>query len=384
MNHTIGINLTGIFILAGLLWTAAPDAHAETKDMWCYIGTTASDPPHQSKGIYLCRFDSTSGKLTEPVLVAETPAPSFLALHPGGRFLYACREGSAGTGACAFEIDHQSGALKLINEQPTGGKGNCFVQVDATGKALTVANYQSGSFASLPIASDGSLQAPATTIQDHGGGPFPKRQDGPHAHSFNIDPSNRFVIGCDLGNDELPVFRLDPSTAKLTAIDSPVVKAPAGNGPRHVAFHPNHKFVYVINELASTVTVFSWDADRGRLAQVQDISTLPADFKGESWAAEVSVSSDGRFLYGSNRGDDSIAIFSVDSQTGRLTLLGFQKTGGKWPRHFAIDPTGQWLIAANEHTHDLFVLGIDAATGALSAPNGRVEVPSPSCVVFLK
>jgi 6-phosphogluconolactonase len=387
------LKLTGALAGAAMVGCMPGERHAATrraagreKSMWCFIGTTGGKPPMQSKGIYVCRFDASSGKLTPPQLAAETRGPSFLTLHPNGKFLYATRETSAGgdaIGAESFAIDRATGMLSSINGQPTGGKGNCFVRLDATARTLLVANYSSGSLATLPVGEDGALRPPASVIQDQGTGPFPNRQEGPHAHSFNPDPSNRFAIGCDLGTDQLLVFKLDPATAKLSANDPPMASVPPGSGPRHLAFGPGARYAYVINELSSTITVFVWDAARGTLRGVQNISTLPADFKAESWAAEVCVSPNGQLLYGSNRGHDSIAIFSIDAQDGTLEPRGHISTGGKWPRHFRIDPTGRWLIAANEHTNDLVVLKIDPDTNQLQPSGERAQVPSPSCVQFL-
>ena len=250
--------------------------------------------------------------------------------------------------------------------------GNCFVDVDATGKTLLVANYGSGSLASLPIAEDGSLKPPASIIQDQGGGPVPKRQTGPHAHSFYVDPSNHWAIGCDLGTDQVLVFKLDPASATVTPNDPPFAKTEPGTGPRHLAFHPNHRFIYVIGELGNTVTTFAWDAAKGSLNALQAISALPAGYVGQSNCAEVWMHPSGKFLYGSNRGDDSISLFTVDPTSGTLTLKGQTKTGGKWPRNFNLDPTGRWLIAANEHSNDLFVFSINQSTGELTPVGQRV------------
>ncbi len=351
--------------------------------MWCYIGTTGGQPPTQGKGIYVCKFDPASGTLTTPELAVETKRPSFVALHPNGKFLYAVHESSGGIGAVAFSIDRATGKLTEINEQPSGGQGPCFVAVDATGKTLLIANYGSGALASLPIAEDGSLQAPVSVIQDQGTGPNPKRQAGPHAHSFNVDPSNHWAIGCDLGTDQVLVFKLDAATATLTPADPPFVMTHPGTGPRHLAFSPDGKFAYVIGELGNTITAFAWDAANGKLSELQAISTLPEGYAKDSFCAEVRVHPNGKFLYASNRGDDSISLFLIDPSTGMLTLKGQTKTGGHFPRNFNLDPTGQWLIAANEYSNDLFVFRIDQTTGELQATGHRVESPAPSCVRFL-
>ncbi|HYO07353.1 MAG TPA: lactonase family protein [Tepidisphaeraceae bacterium] len=363
---------------------AAGGGGAEADAMWCYIGTTGGRAPNQIKGIYVCKFDPGTGELTPPELAVEARAPSFVELHPSGKFLYATREASGGMGTAAYAIDRATGKLSPLNEQPSGGRGPCFVGLDATGKVLLVANYGSGHLASLPVGEDGRLGEPASIVQDQGSGPVTRRQEGPHAHSFAPDPSNRFALACDLGTDHVLVFKLDPATAKVSANDPPFANVPPGGGPRHFAFHPGGKFVYVINELANTMTTFAWDGERGALSAVQTISTLPVDWTDGGSAAEVRVHPSGKFVYGSNRGHDSIAIFSIEPASGKLTPTGHVKTGGSWPRNFNLDPTGKWLIVANERTNDLVVFKIDQETGALEPTGERAAVPSPSCVRFLK
>jgi 6-phosphogluconolactonase len=344
----------------------------------CYIGTTGGKIADE-QGIYVGRFDTQSGKLSAPTLAANVKGASLVEIHPSGNFLYA----TSNNGAAGYAIDHASGKLSPINSPALSG-GTCHVSLDATGKVLLCANYGGGSVASAQIMDDGSIKGPISTFQNHGNGPMKSRQEGPHAHSFFVDPSNRFALSCDLGTDQVFVFKLDVASGKLTANDPAFATTPAGAGPRHLVFSPDAKFVYVVNELSSTITVFTWTQESGRLSQVQDVSMLPADFMGESWAAEIRIHPNGDFLYASNRGHDSIAIYAIDRSSGKLTLLGCESTRGKWPRNFQIDPPGQWLIVGNEHSNDLFVFKIDAASGKLTAIGDRVEVPTPSCVRFVR
>jgi 6-phosphogluconolactonase len=294
------------------------------------------------------------------------------------------RGGKPTGGVTAFAIDAKTGDLKKLNEQSSGGAGPCHVSVDKTGQCVAVANYGGGSVASLPIKPDGSLGEAASFIQHTGSSVDPARQKEPHAHSANFDAGNHYAIVADLGLDKLLVYKLDPSTAKLTPNDPPSASSPAGGGPRHLAFHPSGKFAYANNEMKSSVTAFSYDAKRGVFEPLQTVTTLSADFKGENSTAEVRVHPNGRFAYVSNRGDDSIAIFAIDPATGRLTVAGHQKTGGRVPRNFNIDPSGRWLLAANQDTHNVVVFAVDEKTGQLKPTGNEIKVGSPVCVRFLQ
>lgn len=355
---------------------------------WVYFGTYTSGV---SKGIYAARFDSGTGKLSVPELVAETKNPSFLAVHPTGKFLYAVGEvnntqGQRAGAVNAYALDAKTGKLTALNQQTSGGTGPCHVAVDATGKTVLVANYGSGSIAALPIQSDGSLGAAATTIQHVGSSVNPKRQAGPHAHFITPSPDNRFALACDLGLDKVLVYQLDPAHSKLTTNIPPHAVVPHGGGPRHLAFHPNGRFVYVINEMTLTVTTFSYDAKQGTLFEAQNVSTVPADYAStdKDSTAEIAVHPGGKFVYGSNRGHNSIAVFSADAKTGKLTLIQNESTQGKTPRHFAIDPSGHWLLAENQGSDSVVVFVIDAATGKLKPTGQAVTVGSPVCAVFVK
>lgn len=374
-------------------------AGACADDYLVYFGTYTGA---KSKGIYVSRFDSTTGKLSGSELAAETKNPSFLALHPKERFLYAVGEvdrtqGKPGGAVNAFAIDGQTGKLTLLNQQASGGTGPCHVSVDATGKCVLVANYGSGSVAALPIKTDGGLDAAATTIQHSGSSINLKRQAGPHAHFITPSPDNRFVLACDLGLDKVFFYKLDATHARLATNNRPRAVAyavvPPGSGPRHLAFHPNGRFVYVINEMALTITAFKYNSKRGvfseeagAFSELQNVFTVPADYAitEKDSTAEIAVHPNGKFVYGSNRGHDSIAVFSADEWTGKLTLVQNESTQGKTPRHFAIDPTGKWLLAENQNSDSVVVFAIDAATGKLKPTGQTLTVGSPVCAVFVK
>jgi 6-phosphogluconolactonase len=349
-----------------------------------YVGTYTK----ASKGIYAWRLNTATGQLQPLGLAAETTNPTFLAVHPSRRFLYAVSEVSSFQGqksgaVSAFAIDPKSGKLSFLNQAPSRGAGPCHLTVDSRGRNLLVANYGSGSMAVLSISDDGRLREASDFVQHHGSSLDPKRQQGPHAHSVNLSPDNRFAIVADLGLDQVLVYRFNPAYSALGANEPPFAKVNPGAGPRHFAFHPSGKFAYVINELQSTVTAFTWAADAGTLSEIQTISALPKDFAGESYCAEVQVHPGGRFLYGSNRGHDSIAVFAIDEAKGTLTPVEHVSTQGKWPRHFGIDPSGTLLLAANQNSDNITVFRIDAKTGRLQATGQSLEAGSPVCVKFV-
>jgi len=350
-----------------------------------YIGTYTRG---KSQGIYAFRFDTGSGKLTPLGLAAETVNPSFLTIHPNRRFLYSVSEtnmtGDQRSGSVsAFSIDRATGKLTLLNTVLSGGTAPCHLNVDRTGKNLLVANYGSGSAAVFPLNADGSLKEHSSVIQHKGSGVDPKRQQGPHAHSVNLSADNRFAVVADLGLDQVFVYKFDPNKGTLAPNDPPFAKVNPGGGPRHFAFHPGGKFAYVINEMQSTVTAFSYDAVRGAFTQLQTITTLPKDFSGNNSTAEVQVHPSGKFVYGSNRGHNSIAVFQVDAKKGTLTPVEQTSTQGEVPRNFGIDPTGAYLIAANQNSDSLVVFRIDGKTGRLTPTGQTVEVGVPVCVRFM-
>jgi 6-phosphogluconolactonase len=368
-------------VLAALAASAVAAPEAKPGPITFYVGTYTDGT---SRGIYRLTFDPATGALTEPVLAVETKNPSFLALHPSGRFLYAAGEVSSFEGAktgvvSAFAIDPKTGGLTLLNQQASAGADPCHLVVDRTGRALLVANYSAGTVAVLPIGADGRL-APASSVRTHeGSGPNAGRQGKPHAHGIYLDAAERFALSPDLGADRIFVYRFD--AAKGTLEPHGAFPLAPGSGPRHLAFHPSGKFLYVINELLSTVTVFSYDAEKGELATLQTLGTLPAGFSGTSWTAEIAVSPDGRFVYGSNRGDDSLAVFAVDPKTGRLAPPGFAPVGGKTPRHFTIDPSGGYILAAHQGSGSIAALRIDPATGLPALAGSTVKVDKPVCLL---
>jgi 6-phosphogluconolactonase len=366
-------------LAAGVEGTPMPSL---TNDYLVYFGTYTRG---KSEGIYVCRFDSATGTLTSPSLAVETANPSFLAVHPNHHFLYSDGAiSSLSNGAVnAFLIDHQTGTLTQINQQTCAGLGPTHLAVDASGRCVLVANYGNGSIASLPIHADGSLGPPASSIQHHGSSVDPNRQRGPHAHGVGFDPANQRAFCADLGLDKLLVYRFDPATATLTPNDPPFGVVKPGAGPRHFAFHPDGRRVYVINEMQSTITAFNYDPKRGALTEFQTISTLPEKFTGPNTAAEIAIHPTGKFLYGSNRGDNTIAVYAIDDATGKLTLLEDQSTLGNTPRMFAIDPTGQFLLAANQDSNTIVVFRIDPKTGRLTPTGQSVEISMPTCVTFV-
>jgi 6-phosphogluconolactonase len=377
--------LTLFATCAGLVCAGGAEKDRTMGDCFVYVGTYTGP---QSQGIYVYKFETGSGKLTPLGLAGESRNPSFLAVHPNHRFIYAVNEmgdyGDRKTGAVsAFALDRKTGKLSPLNEVSSGGVDPCYIALDRTGKYALVANYTSGSVAAFPLLADGRLGSASAFVQHAGRGVNPERQEGPHAHSINLSPDNRFAIAADLGLDELLVYRFDATKGTLAANDPPFVKVPAGSGPRHFTFHPNGKFAYTIEEMGSSVTAFSYDAAGGVLHPLQTISTLPAGYKGRDDSAEVQVHPSGKFLYGSNRGHDSIAVFAIDAARGTLTPVEHVPTQGKEPRNFGIDPTGAYLIAANQNSNNLVVFRIDAKTGRLTATGQVLEVHAPVCVKFV-
>lgn len=355
------------------------------EEYWVYFGTYTDAV---SRGIYVARFDSDSGMLGEVSLAVETEQPSFVALHPSRRFLVAVNEtvgetGDRAGGLTAFAIDRKSGELTRLNQVSSRGGAPCHLVISPDGTSVLVANYVGGNVASYRIDETGTLSEAVSVIDHQGSGPNASRQEGPHAHSINLDPSGKFAIAADLGTDKLEVHRFDAATSEMAVRPEAAVTLPPGSGPRHFAFHPDGKHAFVINELTSTLAALAWDATRGTFEVKQVESTLPGGMEvpGNS-TAEVVVHPSGRWVYGSNRGHDSIAVFAWDDSKNRLTSVGHVKTGGKTPRNFAVDPTGGYLFAANQGSDFVTVFRIDGDTGALHEVS-RVTVPRPVCVRFL-
>jgi 6-phosphogluconolactonase len=380
-RRSAALLLAGATILPMPLSAQGPGA----KEYFVYVGTYTRKA---SKGIYAYRYNPATGKLTEIGLVAETESPSFLAVHPNRKYLYAVNEtdkyNGKETGAVtAFSIDGASGKLTKLNQVESHGTAPCHLVVDQTGKSLSVANYSSGVTAVFPVKNDGGLGEASSVVQHSGSGPSP-RQRGPHAHATVLSADNRFLFVADLGADQVLSYRLDPAKASIASNDPAFVRVTPGAGPRHFAFHPNGKFAYANGELTSTVTAFSYDAARGALTDLQTLSTLPADFKGENNStAEIEVHLSGKFLYVSNRGHNSLAIFSIDPNKGTLTAKGHASTQGSTPRNFAIDPTGKLVLAANQESDTIVVFQIDQQTGQLKPTGEVLKVPVPVCVLFV-
>ena len=348
-----------------------------------YVGTYTGA---KSKGIYVFRFNSGSGKPGPVELAAEVSSPSFLAIHPGRRFLYAVNEsgaaGKRGGAVSAFAIDEASGKLSLLDEEPSGGDGPCHIVVDSAGKNVLIANYGGGSVAALPISGDGKLGPATAFIQHRGSSVNPGRQKGPHAHSIVLDARNRFALAADLGLDKVLVYRFDPARGSLEAAGDADLKP--GSGPRHLAFHPDGRRVYVINELSSTLTAFRYEAEKGALQGIGTVSTLPEGHGDRNNStAEIVIHPSGKFVYGSNRGHDSIALFALDAESGMPRLVECRPTGGKTPRNFTVDASGRWLLAANQDSDTITVFRIDPSTGKLTPAGEPLETPAPVCIELL-
>lgn len=370
---------------AGLTLSGAAhvDARAsDARELLVYVGTYTAG---RSEGIYLYRLDLTSGALKHAGTTRGVSNPSYLALERRRRLLFAVNEleefqGERSGAVSAFAMDGAAGALRLINQRPTRGGAPCYVTIARSGRFVLVANYLGGNVCVLPVLKDGSLGESVDLKQDVGSGVNRERQEGAHAHCIVLDRADRFAYCCDLGTDKVMLYRFDARAGRLTPNTQPWVASKPGAGPRHLTLHPGGRFAYVLNELDSTVTAYAHDGAQGTLAEVQTASTLPADFKGANTGADIHVAPNGRFLYCSNRGHDSLAAFRLDAATGRLRPLGHTPTEGKTPRNFAIDPTGQFLLVANQNSDTIVTFRLDAQTGALTPTGQTVAVPSPVCL----
>ena len=373
--------------------TAMPSSHSgnsASDDTRAYVGTYTGEG--RGQGIYLFRTPRAAASREQPratvSLAAEIKNPSFLAVDPKRGLLFAVSETDAFEGqrsgaVSAFAIDAATGKLTLLNRRASRGTGPCHLVLDATGRNLVLANYNSGSVAVFPVQADGRLGEATDFVQHAGKSIDPKRQQGPHAHCVTLDAANHFVFVCDLGLDQILTYRFDAERGKLTPGDPAFTSIKAGSGPRHMVFRPDGRFAYVISEMSSTITVFSYAAERGRLTELQTISTLPPGFEGKSSCAEIAVLPSGRFLYASNRGSDTLARFEIDPATGMLKYAEAQPTGGKTPRHFGLEPAGDRMAVANQDSNTVFLCKIDAVTGQLQPVGGPTEIPSPVCVIFM-
>lgn len=369
-------------LLAVVLTSSALAADSYHVYFGCYTNAKSG-----SKGIHHSLFNSATGDLTEPDLAAETGSPSFLAIHPSKKYLYAVGEmgtpGMKGGGVSAFTLSQPDGRLQLINQVSSGGNGPCHITVDPSGKMAAIANYGGGSVASYQILENGGLSEPRSFIQHEGGSVNAKRQAGPHAHSFSISADNRFGFACDLGLDKVLVYHLDPAAGKISSHGFATV-AP-GSGPRHFAFHPSGRYAFVNNEMLMTVTSFAYNSEKGALTEIATVSTLPEADRGKDGlsTAETVAHPNGKIVYVSNRTHDTIAVFACDPATGRLTLIQNAPAEGQIPRNFSLDPTGQWMIVAHQNSNTAALFKVDQETGKLTFTGKKIQVGGAVCVRFL-
>jgi 6-phosphogluconolactonase len=372
-----------LFLIGGILASAA---FASGPEYFVYVGSYTTS---RAKGIYTFRFQPTTGKRGPVSLAAEASSPSFLAVHPNGRFLYASNEHEGedlpgkNNSVTAYSIDPKTGALSLLNKVSSRGEGPAHIVVDHAGNALLVSNYRSGSVALLPILPNGRLGEATAFDQHEGSGPNKTRQAGPHAHGGAFSPDDRFALVAEHGIDKVMAYRFDSAKGSLAPNDPPFFTATPGAAPRHLAFYPNGKFLYALNELGSSVTVLQFAEPGGTMRRVQEITTVPSGFTGMNSTAQLQVDRAGKFLYASNRGSDTIAVFAIDQATGMLMLVEHISTQGKTPRDFSLDPTGSFLFAANQNSGNIVLFRVDPTTGRMT-PSGQIvdQVPEPVCVVF--
>ena len=372
-----GISVFGAFAFRANAWSN------QNGELTLYVGTYTSG---KSEGIYVYRMDRATGALTKFSSI-KSVNPSFLTIDRSKRFLYAVNEvgeyaGKPGGGVSAFAIDPATGNLRLLNEQATQGADPCHLSIDTRKRALLVANYTGGSVTVLPVRTDGTLGM-AIDVKQHEGSGVKEQQKGPHAHCVILDRHERHALTADLGIDKVMIYRFDRVTGKLSTGKQPFAELTAGAGPRHLTLHPSGKYLYVINELDSTMTSFKYDELNGTLTLIETISTLPGDFTGTSYCADVHVSASGRFLYGSNRGHNSIVVFDINPRTGKLTPVEHVSTEGNWPRNFTIDPSGKFLLVANQRSDNVVVFNIDERTGRLTPAGHNEQIPAPVCLKFL-
>lgn len=366
--------LIAIFMSAGLM------AQAQSNKEIMYVGTYSV---RSSDGIYVFEFDRKTGSMTPVQSVSNAKSPSFLALHPSGKYLYSVNEGADKRGGVsAYAVDIATGKLQFLNGQSSLGAGPCHISIDQTGKTAFVSNYGGGSLAVLPIKPDGALGAATDSVQNTGSGVDTKRQDKAHVHSTTIAPDNRFAYVADLGIDKLNIYEIDASGSKIKPASTPFATVKPGSGPRHFTFHPNGKYGYLVEELTSAVAVFSRDPKTGALTLIDDnVKTLPTDFSGPNTSADIHIDPSGKFLYQSNRGANTLAIFTIGSN-GKLTKVGDQPTEGKTPRNFLIDPRGDFVFVANQDSDNITIFKRDQKTGKLTYTGQSVKVPAPVCVIM--
>ncbi|MSQ97647.1 MAG: lactonase family protein [Gemmataceae bacterium] len=370
-----------LMVVGAIMAIASERTHADERLV--FISAFAAG----DKGaIHSYQLDLDTGKLKLVHRTTGAENPFYLAVSPNQKYLYSIHAKNFGgkehEQVAAYEVAGGTGQLKLLNRQSALGSAACYLDVDSTGKSVLVANYSTGSVAAFPVKEDGSLGVASSHIQHAGSSVDPERQKGPHAHCIVVSPDNRFVFAADLGLDQVLAYRLDATKAKLTPNRQPFVRTPPGGGPRHLTFHPKGKQVYVINELSNSVTVFDYDTDSGILIEKQTIATLPKDFSGKSYCADLKITPNGRFLYGTNRGHDSIAAYRIGDDGG-LKLIGIESSLGKGPQNLAITPDGKLLLCANLPGNNVAVFRVDSKTGTLASIGQPVSIPSPSCIRIL-
>jgi len=377
------MKLFNFFFLAGLLLLAhlAPTrAQDQNSNYYLLVGTYTSEA---SDGIYVYEFDTSSGEASYVSEITEVDNPAYLAVSPDERYVYSVNEfDDDGPSVSSFAFDKSDGTLTFLNKQPSNGGAPCYISVDKTGQAVFAANYLGGSLVMLPVREDGSLAEPKLTIQHEGSSVNEERQESPHLHCTYVAPDNSRVFATDLGTDRVVGYRFHEGEVRLESVSSSVYRAEPGAGPRHLTFHPNGLFAYLVNELNGTVVALRYR--EGRLDPVQTISMLPAHYEGQILAADIHVSPDGRFLYATNREDlNNIVIYGIDGETGRLNFAGQKPTGGVHPRNFMIDPTGNYLLVANRHTDNIVVFRRDRETGLLTETGTEIEVSQPVCLKMI-
>lgn len=360
----------------------------KSKEMLVYIGTYSSGKSN-SEGVYIYKLNLASGKLKPYKTVKNVVEPAFLTIDKNRKYLYSVNEteeyeGKQSGAVSAFAINQKTGDLEFLNKQPSLGGAPCYVSVSENGKFVLVANYLGGNVSVFPVEKDGKLGVSIDLVQHSGSGANKERQETAHAHSIMLDKNNRFAFANDLGIDKVMIYQFDERLGKLKPNAAQAFyQTKVGAGPRHLAFHPNGKFAFVINELNMTISSLAYDAKQGTLKEIQIVPTLPADFSGANICADIHVSPNGKFLYGSNRGHDSIVSYKIDEKTGKLEIIGHVSTGGKTPRNFAIDPTGKLLLAANQNSDSILVFRIDEKSGKLSATGNMAQVPTPVCLKLI-
>ncbi len=366
------------------LRSCMPTQNPPSDKLILYVGTYTN---RESKGIYKFSFDKKTGLVEHGTLIAPSVNPSFLAVHPSGNWLYAVNEvtefdGEQSGAVSAFSIAPETGELLLLNQKPSKGGAPCHISVDASGKWALVANYLGGNVAVFPIQEGGVLGDAVSVVNHEGSSVNERRQEAPHAHSINMDPANQHAIVADLGIDRVMAYDLNADTGVLTPAPAPFAAIEPGAGPRHFAFHPSGDYAFVINELNSTMSSLKYNAETGEMTTLATVSTLPAAFEGNNSCADIHVSPDGRFVYGSNRGHNSIVIASFDDQSGALEVVGHESTRGETPRNFNLDPAGKFLLVANQNSDSIFVFRRDQETGLLTSTGQHIEAPEPVCLVF--